>query len=52
MKAICILRTTAEWDYFTGPMYYSETLTLTGINVKKTYQFKTRCKDDVVISDI
>jgi len=22
------------------------------INVKKTYQFKTQCKDDVVISDI
>ena len=24
----------------------------TEINVKKTYQFKTRCKDDMVISDI
>jgi len=25
---------------------------LMNINVKKTYQFKTQCKDDVVISDI
>ena len=37
-----------------GPqvLSYSTVSGITKINVKKTYQFNTQCKDDVMISDI
>ena len=42
-----------KWRDLENPLPDARFLAIiTLINVKKTYQFKTQCKDDVMISDI